>query len=50
MRRSGRTRPLETILMAAEIHDHTTIRLHDGEQVTLTRWQAERIYDELLAS
>jgi hypothetical protein len=33
--------------MAAEIHDQTTIRLHDGEQVTLTRSQAERIYDEL---
>ena len=33
--------------MAAEAHNHTTIRLHDGEQVTLTVSQAERLYDEL---
>ena len=33
--------------MAAETHNHTTIRLHDGEHVTLTSAQAERIYDEL---
>jgi hypothetical protein len=33
--------------MAAETHNHTTIRLYDGEQVTLTVSQAERLYDEL---
>jgi hypothetical protein len=33
--------------MAAETYNTTTIRLHDGEQVTLSAAQTERVYDEL---
>jgi hypothetical protein len=33
--------------MTAETHDETTVRLHDGEMVTLTASQADRVYDEL---
>jgi hypothetical protein len=33
--------------MAAQLHNDTTVRLHDGEQVTLSPSQAERVYDEL---
>ena len=33
--------------MAAAQHNETTIRLHDGEEVTLTPSQADRVYDEL---
>jgi hypothetical protein len=33
--------------LATEPDNETTIRLHDGEQVTLSASQTDRVYDEL---